>query len=359
MEDKLFERLKMGEPVTDEELLRLITWTDPEVFQRLCGLADSVREQTMGSDVHLRGLIEFSNICRNDCCYCGLRRSNSSVRRYRMTVEEILETARLGVKLGYGTVVLQSGEDLWYDSHLIAQIICKIKELGVAVTLSLGEREPWEYSLWREAGADRYLLRHETADFELYRKLNPGMSLEHRVFLLRTLKQMDYQVGSGFMVGLPGQTPESLVQDLRLLQELDVEMAGLGPFICNPETPLEGSSSGTMEATLTMVALTRLLLPLAHIPATTALGSMDPKGRERALQAGANVIMPNLTPVTYREDYQLYPGKICLSETADVCRGCLQGRIESIGRRLGTGPGHSPKWLINEVGGMKDEAGRY
>jgi biotin synthase len=187
------------------------------------------------------------------------------------------------------------------------------------------------------------LLRHETADAALYDRLNPGMTLEHRVAILKHLKKLGYQVGAGFMVGLPGQTPEILVADLRLLVSLDVEMVGIGPFIAHPETPLGGNPSGSLEQTLTMVALTRLLLPMAHIPATTALGSIDPTGREKALQAGANVVMPNLTPVVYREDYQLYPGKICLSETADACQGCLQRRIESIGRRVGQGPGDSPK----------------
>lgn len=344
MEGKILDRLEQGLPVSDGEIAEIIGWTDPAVFDDLCRRADRVRERIMGPEVYLRGLIEISNICRNDCCYCGIRRSNAMVNRYRMTPEEIMETAKLGLELGYGTVVLQSGEDPWFTGPLVAEIIRGIKGLGLAVTLSLGEREPEEYALWREAGADRYLLRHETADPELYRRLNPGMTLEHRIDILRQLKHLGYQVGAGFMVGLPGQTPEILVRDLRLLQELDVEMAGIGPFIAHPETPLGGEPSGTLEASLTMVALARLLVPEAHIPATTALGSIDPTGREKALQAGANIVMPNLTPVKYREDYQLYPGKICLSETADHCKGCLARRIQSIGRQVGRGPGHSPKW---------------
>lgn len=343
MEDNVLERLERGTPVSDAELAALIRWTDRAVFEELCQRADRVRERTMGPEVHLRGLIEISNICRNDCCYCGIRRSSPQVHRYRMTPEEIIEAAKLGVELGYGTIVLQSGEDPWFDGPKVAEIVRAIKSLEMAVTLSLGERELEEYALWREAGAERYLLRHETADPELYRRLNPGMTLEHRVNLLHHLKKMGYHVGAGFMVGLPGQTPEILVRDLRLLQELDVEMAGIGPFIAHPETPLGGNPSGTLEASLTMVALARLLVPEAHIPATTALGSIDPTGREKALQSGANIVMPNLTPVKYREDYQLYPGKICLSETAEHCKGCLAGRIEGIGRQVGHGPGHSPK----------------
>lgn len=340
----ILDDLERGVPVADGDLAALIRWSEPAIFEDLCRRADRVRERNMGPEVHLRGLIEISNICRNNCCYCGIRRDNLSVNRYRMTPEEIVEAAKTGVELGYGTIVLQSGEDPWFDGQRVEDLIRRIKDMDMAVTLSLGERELEEYALWREAGADRYLLRHETADPELYRRLNPGMTLERRIQILYHLKDLGYQVGAGFMVGLPGQTPEILVRDLRLLQELDVEMAGIGPFIANPATPLGGDPSGGLEASLTMVALTRLLLPMAHIPATTALGSIDPMGREKALQAGANIVMPNLTPVKYREDYQLYPGKICLSETAEHCKGCLAGRIESIGRRMGRGPGHSPKW---------------
>lgn len=343
MIEDVLDRLENGIPVADEELAELIETKDQTVCTALRQRADRVRARTMGPDVYLRGLIEFSNFCRNDCLYCGIRRSNSKVKRYRMTPDEIVETARSAVRFGYGTIVLQSGEDPYFTGPILADIIRRIKAMNLAVTLSIGERDFADYELWRAAGADRYLLRHETADAGLYDWLNPGMSLEHRVEILRQLKSLRYQVGAGFMVGLPGQTTEMLVADLRLLQRLDVEMVGIGPFISHPDTPLRDCPSGTLEKTLTMVALTRLLLPLAHIPATTALGSIDPTGREKALQSGANVMMPNLTPVAYREDYQLYPGKICLSETADACQGCLQRRIESIGRRVGQGPGHSPK----------------
>lgn len=353
MDSEILDRLENGGNITDAELSAMIEWTDRFVFLELCRRADRVRDCHMGPEVYLRGLIEFSNVCRNNCLYCGIRAENAHVKRYRMSPEEIVETAKGGQELGYGTIVLQSGEDPYFTGPMLAEIIRSIKKLGLAVTLSIGEREPEEYRLWREAGADRYLLRHETADPELYDRLNPGMTLEHRIGILKYLKTLGYQVGAGFMVGLPGQTTASLVADLRLIKDLDVEMVGIGPFIANPETPLAGCSSGTMEKTLTMVALARMMVPQAHIPATTALGSIDPSGREKALQAGANIVMPNLTPVCYREDYQLYPGKICLSETADVCKGCLTGRIESIGRCVGKGPGHSPKeaWK-QEAGGV-------
>jgi iron-only hydrogenase maturation rSAM protein HydE len=213
------------------------------------------------------------------------------------------------------------------------------------VTLSVGEREPEEYELWRNAGAERYLMRHETADSDLYAKLDPGQTLERRVSLLKVLKSLDYQVGTGFMVGLPGQTPRTLLADVELARELQAEMVGIGPFIPHPDTPLGPYPGGTVEQTCLMVALTRIFLPFALIPATTALGSVSPLGREAALQAGANVVMPNLTPRIHRADYQIYPGKICLGEEAAECRGCITWRIISIGRQVSEGLGHNPLWL--------------
>ncbi|MGE5583460.1 MAG: [FeFe] hydrogenase H-cluster radical SAM maturase HydE [Bacillota bacterium] len=307
--------------------------------------ADDLRARTAGAAVHLRGLIEFSNYCRNNCLYCGLRRDNRRLNRYRMTKEEILAAARYGAELGYKTVVLQSGEDPAFTGEMIAEIVDAIRELGLVVTLSLGEREPWEYRLWRIAGAERYLMRHETADPILYDRLHPGQTLLKRVTLLQVLKELDYQVGTGFMVGLPGQTPETLLADLELARRLQAEMVGIGPFIPHPDTPLGQSTGGTVEQTCLMVALTRLSLPYALIPATTALGSIDPLGRELALQAGANVVMPNLTPRIHRADYQIYPNKICLGDEAAECRGCITRRIEAIGRTVAAGPGHHPFWV--------------
>ncbi len=317
---------------------------DAEVRQILQE-ADRLRAETVGGAVHLRGLIEFSNYCRNNCLYCGLRRDNRQVSRYRMTPAEIITAAEHGARLGYKTVVLQSGEDLTFSGEAIAAIIREIKRLGLVVTLSIGEREPREYELWRSAGAERYLMRHETADPLLYERLHPGQSLVQRVALLKVLNELGYQVGTGFMVGLPGQNAETLWSDLELARELQAEMVGIGPFIPHPGTPLGQEPGGTVEQTCLMVALIRLGLPYALIPATTALGSIDPLGREAALRAGANVVMPNLTPKKYRPDYQIYPNKICLGEEAAECRGCITRRIEAIGRTVANDPGHNMAWL--------------
>ncbi len=327
-----------------DQALRLIADPCSESAQQIISGADHLRAQTVGPAVHLRGLIEFSNYCRNNCLYCGLRRDNQQVSRYRMTAAEIIETAGEGAKLGYKTVVLQSGEDPAYSGEVIAEIIREVKQFGLVVTLSLGEREPWEYELWRAAGAERYLMRHETADPVLYQKLHPGQSLLQRITLLKALKELNYQVGTGFIVGLPGQTPDILWRDLELAWKLQAEMVGIGPFIPHPETPLGKEPGGTVDQTCIMVALARLSLPYALIPATTALGSIDRFGREAALQAGANVLMPNLTPTFYRADYQIYPNKICLGEGAAECRGCITGRIHSIGRTVAADPGHHPLW---------------
>jgi biotin synthase len=312
--------------------------------------ADKLRAETVGDGVHLRGLIEFSNYCRNNCLYCGLRRDNRKVSRYRMTPAEIVAAAEHGAKLGYKTVVLQSGEDPAYSGETMAEIIREIKNFGLVVTLSIGEREPREYELWRNSGAERYLMRHETADPLLYKRLHPGQSLKNRVALLKVLKELDYQVGTGFMVSLPGQTAGALWSDLQLAWELQAEMVGIGPFIPHPDTPLGGESGGTLERTCLMVALARLVLPHALIPATTALGSISPLGREAALRAGANVMMPNLTPKKYRPEYEIYPNKICLGEEAAECRGCITRRIESLGRTVACDPGHNPIWLGRRSG---------
>lgn len=351
--DEMLNRLNHGlDPAgwqKREEVLQAIANPSSEAAGKWVQAANNLRVQTVGDEVHLRGLIEFSNYCRNNCCYCGLRQDNRQLTRYRLTVAEIVAAAEEGVRLGYRTVVLQSGEDPAYTGQSVAALIRELKALGLVVTLSLGEREPWEYELWRTAGADRYLMRHETADPTLYDVLHPGQSLDKRVRLLKHLKQLQYQVGTGFMVGLPGQTPETLWADLELALELEAEMVGIGPFIPHPATPLGQSVGGAVDLTCLMVALTRLALPHALIPATTALGSLSPLGREAALRSGANVVMPNLTPRAYRPDYQIYPNKICLGEEAAECRGCITGRIESIGRRVADGPGHHPLWLARQT----------
>jgi biotin synthase len=332
--------------------LKIIANPEGPLAEQVMAKADGLRAENVGSEVHLRGLIEFSNYCRNNCLYCGLRRDNRQVDRYRMTPREIISAAEQGARLGYKTVVLQSGEDLTFTGDILADIIREIKKFGLVVTLSVGEREPREYELWRNAGAERYLMRHETSDPNLYAKLDPGQTLEKRVSLLKTLKSLDYQVGTGFMVGLPGQTAETLLADVELARELQAEMVGIGPFIPHPGTPLGACPGGTLEQTCVMLALTRIFLPFALIPATTALGSISPLGRESALKAGANVVMPNLTPRIHRADYQIYPGKICLGEEAAECRGCISLRIASIGRQVSEGPGHNLIWLQNQTGSI-------
>lgn len=313
----------------------LTTAPAEDLYQR----ADRVRHDTVGDEVHLRGLIEFSNICRNDCLYCGIRRSNRRVQRYRMDDDELVETARRAAALGFQTIVLQSGEDLHFDQTRMCRIIEQIKRLDVALTLSVGERDYADYKAFREAGADRYLLRIETTDRDLYHRLNPGMSWERRHECLLMIRELGYEVGSGIMVGQPDQTIASIADDLLYLKDLDVDMAGIGPFIPHPDTPLAGEQGGTLELALRTMAVMRLLMPDINIPATTAMESLHPQGRIMALQAGANVVMPNVTEGEYRRLYELYPGKICVNDTPANCRSCIGLKIQSIGRTIGQGWG--------------------
>lgn len=340
----LIRRAEAGADLGRDELACLLS-LEGEEQEALFAAADRVRTRVMGDGVHLRGLIEFSNICRMDCCYCGIRRSNRHVHRYRMAPEEIVAAAQGAWRLGYGSVVLQSGEGDALNPEELARVVREIKAATpLAVTLSVGERTREEYALWREAGADRFLLRHETADPDLFARLRPGRRLEQRLQCLQWLRELGYQVGSGFMVGLPGQTVGTIADDILLLRRLNVEMAGIGPFIPAPNTPLAGAPAGTAERTLNAVACVRLTIPDAHIPATTALGTIHPRGRQLALACGANVIMPNVTPRRYREHYQLYPNKICLQEEPEQCAPCVAALILGEGRFVATGPGHSPRW---------------
>ncbi|NLM45839.1 MAG: [FeFe] hydrogenase H-cluster radical SAM maturase HydE [Firmicutes bacterium] len=305
--------------------------------------ADLVRKRHVGDAVHLRGIIEFSNYCRRHCSYCGLRCANKDLQRYRMTPDAIYQAALDAAALGYRTIVLQSGEDLFFDADTVAALVRRLKKLGVAVTLSLGERTYEEYRLWRKAGADRYLLKHETADPVLYQKLHPDANQAGRLDCLSWLRELGYQVGSGCMVGLPGQTAEMLAADLLLLKELDVEMAGIGPFIPHPSTPLAEAAAGTAEMTLRMVALARLLLPLAHLPATTALATIDGYGRTKALSCGANVVMLNVTPLEYRSMYEIYPNKNRADSTPAAARRQFEELLAGLGRPVAEDVGHSPK----------------
>ena len=335
-------------------ILGWLTETDGARLEELWRQADSVRGEHVGNDVHLRGLVEISNHCLRQCHYCGLRAGNRDITRYRMTSEEIVTCAHQARDFGYGTVVLQAGEDEGLTLDGVAQTVRRIKdEVGVAVTLSLGERTVDELRAWREAGADRYLLRFETSNSELFTRMHPARPGQRpsRMDLLRQLNRLGYEAGSGVMIGIPGQSYEDLANDLELFRELDLDMIGVGPFIAHPATPFgsaEPAKSGsqvpaTELMTYKMVALARLVCPDANIPSTTALATLNiDEGRELGLRRGANVLMPNLTPPEYRVLYEIYPAKACIRETGDMCNRCITGRIRKIGRDIGKGPGASP-----------------
>ena len=302
--------------------------------------------KSYGDKVYIRGLIEFTNYCARNCVYCGIRSSNTKADRYRLTEEEILECAAIGNSLGYKTYVLQGGEDTYFNDEILIKIIKSIKDKypDNAITLSIGERSYESYKRLYEAGADRYLLRHETATKELYEKLHPNSSFKNRRECLKNLKEIGYQIGAGFMVGLPGQKNEDLVEDLLYIKELELHMCGIGPFIPHKDTPLKECKGGTVEKTIIMLAITRLLLPNVLLPATTALGTIDDKGREKAIKAGANVVMPNLSPISVREKYSLYNGKICTGDESAECRRCIESRINSAGFTIEVTRGDNIAW---------------
>lgn len=333
----------------------LIAWLreeNPLHLAELFGTADAVRMLHVGDAVHLRALVEISNRCVRQCGYCGLRAGNLDITRYRMSADEILGCARQAVAFGYGTIVMQAGEDPGLRGAWMADVIRRIKsETPLAVTLSLGERSDADLELWKRAGADRYLLRFETSDRALFDRIHPPRpgQCSDRIALLRRMREMGYEIGSGIMVGMPGQTLASVADDILLFRELDLDMVGIGPYIAHPETPL-GREGVPLPATIQCpgderfvykaMALTRLACPHANIPSTTALATINTdNGRELGLMRGANVVMPNLTPSPYRQLYQIYPGKACITEDAAACNGCLKGRIRSIDRTVGTGPG--------------------
>ncbi|MBO8160214.1 MAG: [FeFe] hydrogenase H-cluster radical SAM maturase HydE [Thermosipho sp. (in: Bacteria)] len=327
--------------VTLEDLEYILSTNkfDNQIFE----LADKIRKKYVGEEVHIRAIIEFSNYCKMDCLYCGLRSENKNLKRYRMTPQEILDRAKLIAEKEIKTVVLQSGEDPYYTTEIIEYLISEIKKLDMAVTLSIGERSFEEYKIWKEAGADRYLMRHETADEQLYDKLHPSDTFENRKRHLLTLKKLGYEIGAGCMVGLPGQGALELAKDLIFLRDIDSDMIGIGPFIPNPHTPLKNEKGGDLNTTLKVIALARILVPTANIPATTAMGSIHPFGRQMALKCGANVIMPNLTPNPYRPNYTLYPNKICLFEADTACINCVKGMIKGLNRVVGKSYGFRVK----------------
>ncbi len=318
---------------------------EPEELGVLFGFADAVRRQFVGNGVLLRGIIEFSNVCRNTCMYCGLNRGNSRLRRYRMTREQILAAAERIRAAGIKTVVLQSGEEDPLDADWLREIVARVKSsLDLAVTLCVGERRRDEYRMWKEAGADRYLLKIETSDPDLYASLHPGMSFENRRRCLQDLRDLSYQTGSGDLVGLRGQTLRHLARDVLFFKEGNFDMISVSPFIPHPQTPLAEEPAGDLRMTLKMTALARIVSRNAHIPATTAIGSLHGRDeRPKALVAGANVMMPNFTPAPYRRDYEIYPNKRCISEDAGLCPACLEQMVAGIGRWVDYSRGDSLK----------------
>lgn len=326
--------------ITDEQLKRWIENEDET--QELARRADLIRRKIYGDEVYVRGLIEFTNYCRNNCYYCGIRRDNSYVERYRLTYDEILACSMEGYDLGYRTFVLQGGEDFSYSDDEICRIVYGIKEKhpDCAVTLSIGERTKASYQAYFLAGADRYLLREETADPCHYQKLHPDdMSSNRRMQCLWDLKEIGYQTGAGFMVDSPFQTTEDIIKDLRFMQKLQPDMIGIGPFLAHSKTPFAGYENGNVNKTLRLISVLRILFPYALIPATTALGTIDPLGREKGLQAGANVLMPNLSPLRVRRQYELYDNKICTGDESAQCRSCLENRVAHAGFRIVTARG--------------------
>lgn len=330
----------------DSELKEILESHSPDVQRTLAAEADAVRREIYGDEVYVRGLIEFSNYCKNNCFYCGIRAGNEKAKRYRLLKEEILACCREGYDLGFRTFVLQSGEDAYYTDERICEIVSAIRAgyPDCAITLSIGEKSRESYEAYFEAGANRYLLRHETADEEHYRRLHPeSMSLENRKRCLYDLKEIGYQTGSGFMVGSPFQTTEGLIKDLRFLQELKPDMIGIGPYIHHADTPMAGYENGGFFDTLKLISVLRLMFPYALIPATTALGTIHPQGREMGLKAGANVVMPNLSPAGVRKLYTLYENKICTGEEAAQGRKDLEKRVHAAGYRLVTARGDRKK----------------
>lgn len=339
--------------LTRIELLDWLRETDEPTLEALWRRADDTRRSSVGEEVHLRGLVEFSNHCVRQCGYCGLRSDNAAIGRYRMSAVEILDCARQAIEFGYGTVVLQSGEDYGISGGWMADVVRRIKaETPLAVTLSLGERPGADLELWRKAGADRYLLRFETSNRELYDRIHPPLGTTHsdRFAILSRLRELGYEVGSGVMIGIPGQTYDDLANDILAFQDLDLDMIGVGPYIPHPAGPVAAfppapgglQVPNTEAMTYKVLALTRLACPMANIPSTTALATLNiAQGRELGLMRGANVVMPNLTPAQYRALYEIYPAKACIRETAAQCHHCMKGRILALGRTIGAGRGDS------------------
>ncbi len=328
--------------LTKSEIIEILK--DDSQNEQLFSEADKIRKKFVGDEVHLRGLIEFSNICKRTCKYCGLRAENKSISRYRITEDDIVFYAQKAAELGYKTIVLQSGEDEFYSRDIICNIIKKIKELNVALTLSIGERSFDDFKAFKDSGADRYLIRIETTDKELYKKMHPHMDFANRIKCLEYIKELGYEVGTGCLVGLPYQTIESLANDILFFKEINADMVGIGPFISHPDTPLNNAENGSFIQAVKVMAITRIMLPDINIPATTAMETLNPNGRIIALQSGANVVMPNVTSTEYRAKYEIYPNKICINENPVQCRNCIENKIKSIGRTIASDYGFHKKF---------------
>ena len=344
----IVDELRTRQTLTGEQLAYLLECGGKDDLEYLFSVAREVSEQVFHKQVYLRGLIEFSNYCKNDCYYCGIRCSNRKADRYRLTEEEILSCCDIGEKIGFKTFVLQSGEDPYFTDDRICAIVSNIKKAhpDCAVTLSIGEKSKESYRKYYEAGADRYLLRHETANEEHYSKLHPeSMSGAYRKQCLFDLKEIGFQVGCGIMVGTPHQTVDHIYEDIKFMQELEPHMIGIGPFIPHQDTPFRDEPEGSVDRTLRLLAILRLLFPKVLLPATTALGTADALGREKGILAGANVMMPNLSPSNVREKYLLYDGKICTGEEAAECNQCLRGRVSRIGFAVADSRGDHPDFV--------------
>lgn len=343
---------------TREDFVELLNNLNDEIREEIVRRAAKLRDDVYGKEVYTRGLIEFTNYCKNNCYYCGIRKGNTRVSRYRLTKEEILESCRTGYSLGYRTFVLQGGEDDYFTDEILIDIIRAMSNEfpQCAITLSIGERSEESYRKLFAAGVDRYLLREESSNEAHYRKLHPPqMKISERKRCLEALKRIGFQTGAGFMVGSPFQTNEHIAEDLVFLRELKPEMVGIGPFIPQKDTPFGDQQAGSVELTVTLVAIIRLLLPDALIPATTAVGTLDDQGREKAVKAGANVVMPNLSPLGVRDKYILYDNKICTGDEAAECRKCIEGRIRRAGYNLNNSRGDHIRWWESENGCRESE----
>ena len=353
----LIDKLYKTHILEKEEFIFLIENFNAEISEYLFMKSRSLSKKHFRTDIYLRGLIEFTNYCKNDCYYCGIRRSNKHCDRYRLSKEEILSCCETGYKLGFRTFVLQGGEDGTFTDDIIVDIVSNIRKryADCAITLSMGEKNYESYLKYFKAGADRYLLRHETANKEHYGLLHPDeLSLENRKNCLYNLKEIGYQVGTGFMVGSPYQTPEHIANDLLFIKELSPHMVGIGPFVSHKDTKFANCPSGSVDLTLFLIGLLRLMLPKALIPATTALGTLDNKGREKGILSGANVLMPNLSPVSVRKKYDLYDNKICTGEEAAECNVCLKNRVASIGYNIVESRGD-----YNDISAIIDEGEKH